>query len=140
MRRRGCKIVPLCPTRPSVVFAAGTPPPAVRPIFTVGVIVVLSVPPMVFVAIVYRPLTESYTLSVQFLPFYFKDTGLRDPSPRLTPRSGSNKAEGPHWWHWLWACRCPGSPLSGQPTAARRPPERATSSLSALSLAVSRET
>ena len=44
--------------RPSVVFAAGTPPPAVRPIFTVGVIVVLSVPPMVFVAIVYRPLTE----------------------------------------------------------------------------------
>jgi hypothetical protein len=86
-----------------------------------------------------RPML-AMTVQFQFLPFYFKDTGLRDPSPRLTPRSGSNKAEGPHWWHWLWACRCPGSPLSGQPTAARRPPERATSSLSALSLAVSRET
>ena len=92
--------------------------------------------------VAHEPLGLSVGSSVQFqfLPFYFKDTGLRDPSPRLTPRSGSNKAKGPHWWHWLWACRCPGSPLSGQPTAARRPPERATSSLSALSLAVSRET
>ena len=43
--------------------------------------------------------SEHESLLPQF-PFYFKDTGLRDPSPRLTPRSGSNKAKGPHWWHW----------------------------------------
>ena len=34
-------------------------------------------------------------------PFYFKDTGLRDPALRLTPRYGFEKAESPRWWHWL---------------------------------------
>ena len=33
--------------RPMVVFGTATPPPAVRPVFTVGVIVVLSIVPIV---------------------------------------------------------------------------------------------
>ena len=73
--------------RPSVVFAAGTPPPAVRPIFTVGVIVVLSVPPMVFVAIVYRPLTECVerTPCQYFFVFFYggRDYRINHGTPRF---------------------------------------------------------
>ena len=51
--------------RPNVVFAAVTPPPAVRPSFTVGVMVVFSVLPMFAVLALFRPLfvrAEAHTL------------------------------------------------------------------------------